>query len=114
MLHEQGEIAWTALEPLSAKAESGVELQILEDRSILRKLDPKAPAKNETDDSYEITLRVPPLGKVSGVRLETLTHESLPRLGPGLSDDGNFAVSEFSVERSQPDGKSSAIKIEGG
>src|SRR5687768_18364280 len=51
----------------------------------------------------EVVLR-PELERVSAIRLEVLTHESMPdrRLGRG---DGNFVLSEVTIAAQKPGGK---------
>ena len=39
-----------------------------------------------------------PLQKITGLRLEVLTHESLPGGGPGLASNGNFLLHEIELE----------------
>jgi mono/diheme cytochrome c family protein len=64
-------------------------------------------------DTYTITLDVP--GEtITALRLETLTHNSLPMKGPGLASNGNFILSEFSVavtSLKESDGKPKPVKI---
>ncbi len=38
-----------------------------------------------------------PLKGVSAIRLEVLTHDSLPKKGPGRAADGNLVLNEFEV-----------------
>jgi hypothetical protein len=47
-------------------------------------------------DLYTIRIR-PGLPLVSGLRLESLTHESLPAAGPGRAPNGNYIVSSIGV-----------------
>jgi hypothetical protein len=35
--------------------------------------------------------------KITAVRLEALTNPSAPKMGPGLAEDGSFALSEFAI-----------------
>ncbi len=77
---------WQVLRPVSA-ASDGSELEILDDGSIL--------ARGEVPEreSYEIHLRTDQTN-IRLLRLETLTHESLPLGGPGRASNGNFVLSE--------------------
>ncbi len=43
------------------------------------------------------------LSRVSAVRLEALAADDLPNRGPGLAENGNFVISEFSVEMASPE-----------
>jgi mono/diheme cytochrome c family protein len=56
-----------------------------------------ASGKNPQNETYVIEGEVP-LGKLSGLRLEALPHEQLPRGGPGRDIYGNAIVSEIKVE----------------
>jgi hypothetical protein len=50
-------------------------------------------------DTYEVVYRAPE-AQITGLKLETLTHPSLPLHGPGrgyFKDDGTFVLSEISV-----------------
>ncbi len=40
-----------------------------------------------------------PLRGVTAVRVEALTHDSLPRKGPGLASNGNFVLTDVQVGR---------------
>jgi hypothetical protein len=48
-----------------------------------------------------------PPGKVTAVRVDALTDESLPNYGPGLGDHGNFTLSDFAVTA----GKQSRVSL---
>jgi mono/diheme cytochrome c family protein len=53
------------------------------------------------------------LSKVTGLRLEILTHPNLPARGPGRSDDGSWRLSEIVVTAEPLDGSGqpSAVKL---
>ena len=75
---------WTTLKPTKFTAESA-PLELLEDQSILA----GAGAAKET---YVIEL--PATDKpIAAIRLRVLTHESLPKNGPGRAGNGNFVLS---------------------
>ncbi len=57
----------------------------------------KVPAK----DTYTVTIELP-TARVSGLRVEALPDDSLPRKGPGRSAGGNFVLTEIGV---RTDGK---------
>ncbi|MCA8995241.1 MAG: DUF1549 domain-containing protein, partial [Planctomycetaceae bacterium] len=44
-------------------------------------------------DTYQIKFEIPEGQKISAIRLETLTHDSLPGKGPGTAGNGNFVLS---------------------
>ena len=81
---------WTTLKPTSLYSKGGATLEVLEDNSIL------VSGNNPEQEIYEVTVEIPP-GKWSGVRLEGLTHESLPKSGFGRSDNGNVVLTDFSI-----------------
>ena len=103
-----GEISWQSLDPVSWTTVKGAVLNKLDDKSLL--VDFSVPA----NDTYIVNLETT-LKKITAIRLETLTHASLPSDGPGRAENGNFVLTEFeiSVEPIQDDEKtgSQPIKI---
>lgn len=83
--------SWMVLEPASFRTEMGAVLTQLDDKSLV--VDFSVPA----NDNYVVELNVP-LDEITAIRLETLTHASLPMMGPGRGDNGNFVLSEFQVQ----------------
>lgn len=84
---------WSLLEPVRWTSENNVTFTKLDDQSLL------AMGDNPEHDTYQIAYRVP-AERITGLRLEALTDESLPKHGPGrgyLKDDGTFFLSEMSV-----------------
>ncbi len=79
---------WSVLKPLSMKSTGGTTLTIQPDNSIL------ASGANPRQDIYEITARTDTT-KLTAIRLEALTHPSLPGGGPGRHTNSNFVLSEF-------------------
>src|SRR4029079_4414185 len=47
---------------------------------------------------YVIQSVAPESGIVTAVRLEALTHSSLPKNGPGRANNGNFVLSQFDFD----------------
>ncbi|QDU51610.1 Planctomycete cytochrome C [Gimesia panareensis] len=84
---EQG---WTVVEPLTMKSSGGTTLTKLGDKSIL------ASGANPRHDIYEITAKTDATN-LTAVRLEALTHESLPGGGPGRHSNSNFVLSEIEL-----------------
>ncbi|TVP98214.1 MAG: DUF1549 domain-containing protein [Planctomycetaceae bacterium] len=84
---DEGGVAWFPISPTEMKTSNGDTFRILEDRSIL------VSGKAEKG-FYELTFETP-LTQITGIRLEALTHESLKSQGPGLSENGNFVVTEL-------------------
>jgi mono/diheme cytochrome c family protein len=60
---------------------------------------PEEAAAQQSDDKRRTDLEVRPTQdfNITGLRLETLTHESLPKTGPGLAGNGNFVLGELEV-----------------
>lgn len=84
---------WTLLEPVRWTSENNVTFTKVDDQSLL------AMGDNPEHDTYQVTYRIP-AGRITGIRLEALTDESLPNHGPGrgyLKQDGTFFLSEVSV-----------------
>ena len=81
---------WTRIEPgeLSATGENKLALQ--KDGSIL--------ASGPAGPSDYLILTHSALPQVTGVMLETLPDETLPRFGPGRAPDGNFVLSELEMQ----------------
>ncbi len=84
--HQQS-IPWTVLE-LAGKSNTGSKLKPLDDQSLL------VSGKGTDKEEYDATAQSP-LTTIRSVRLEVLTHESLPKQGPGRAGNGNFVLSEF-------------------
>ena len=87
-LEERKPVQWTAVAPSEASSAQGADMDVLADRSVL------VSGQIPGNDTYHIAL---PVGEstVTAIRLETLTHESLPKSGPGLAANGNFVLGEL-------------------
>ncbi len=98
---------WTMLKPVEAKSELGATLSILPDDSIL------VSGASLPNDRYRVVLTVVSDIDVRAVRLEALTHESLPGNGPGRCSYpiGTFAQDSWTVTARPPDG-SKPIKLD--
>ncbi|WP_299466820.1 PSD1 and planctomycete cytochrome C domain-containing protein [uncultured Gimesia sp.] len=81
---------WTVVEPLTMKSSGGTTLTKLADNSLL------ASGANPQKDVYEIVSKTDATN-LTAVRLEALTHESLPGSGPGRHSNSNFVLSEFEL-----------------
>lgn len=86
----QAEHGWMVVEPLTMKSSGGTTLTKLADNSIL------ANGANPQKDVYQITAKTDSTN-LTAVRLEALTHESLPGGGPGRHSNSNFVLSEFEL-----------------
>ena len=98
---------WTVVKPTEMKSESGATLTVLDDHSIL------ASGKNPLGDAYRIVTESE-LRLISVVRLEALTHESLPNRGPGrdeVRDPGNFDMVNLGVSHQNTAGQAVPIRL---
>ncbi len=83
---------WRVVYPKMVTSEQGATLTALEDRSVL------AGGKDGGADAYVVQTVAPETGTVTAVRLEALTHDSLPKHGPGRAKNGNFILSQLVFE----------------
>ena len=97
---------WTVLKPSEMKSKGGATLSKLPDESIL------ASGKNPLGDAYTIVAPTQ-VTQVSAIRLEALTHESLPNQGPGRSEQtrGNFAMVNFTITAHIPGTQPRPIEV---
>jgi len=82
--------AWIDLEPVDFKSSGGAAFEKQDDGSFLVKGEAAA------RDTWTFVARTGP-GKITALRLETLTHHALPHQGPGRADDGNFALADIKL-----------------
>jgi hypothetical protein len=81
---------WKPCRMVESRSGGGATLRILADGSIL------AEGNRPDKDVYTIVVRTD-LKLVAGLKLEALTHESLPKTGPGRQDNGNLHLNELAV-----------------
>ena len=98
---------WSVLKPLAHESSGGETFRPLPDHSLL--------VGGATGDKsvYEIETAAP-AGHLASIQLETLTHDELPRKGPGRCTTGNgpnFVLTELTVSLLQPNGKLSPLKL---
>jgi hypothetical protein len=98
---------WQVLKPVKLHSSAGAEMTVAEDGSVFvgGKLDKDVytltlPTELQVEGSAEPPTR---LRAITGLRLEVLADERLPKKGPGRSRRGNFVLNEL-VLRSGPDG----------
>ncbi|MFM7562016.1 MAG: PSD1 and planctomycete cytochrome C domain-containing protein [Planctomycetota bacterium] len=82
--------AWQILKPTKLNSTGGSTLTLLDDQSVL------VGGANPQHDVYELTATTEQTG-LTAVRLEALTHPSLPGGGPGRHTNSNFVLSEFEL-----------------
>jgi mono/diheme cytochrome c family protein len=88
--HGEQDVPWSVLVPKSVQSKEGATLTVLSDGSVL------ASGKNPQADSYVVVLNAEG-GPITHIRLEALTHPTLPKRGPGRAASGNFALSDFAA-----------------
>ena len=87
---DQESAEWTVLDPLTFRSAGTARMTKLGDGSLL------VGGDITDDDVYTVAADLP-AGGTTAIRLEVLTHESLPRRGPGFAN-GNFILTEFEAE----------------
>jgi hypothetical protein len=88
-------LLWEVVQPQTFVSAGGAALTVQKDSSVL------AGGTRPEQDTYTISARAP-LPTISAVRLEVLADESLPRHGPGRTDNGNLHLSEFQLLLFEP------------
>ncbi len=83
---------WRIIYPKTVMTEEGADTDVLEDRSVLAK------GKVGPSETYVVHGVAPETGVVTAVRIEALTHDSLPKKGPGRAANGNFVLSHVIFE----------------
>jgi mono/diheme cytochrome c family protein len=83
---------WRVIYPKTVMSEVGAKLDVLEDRSVL------ATGKGDGVETYTVHGVAPETGTITAIRIEALTHDSLPMKGPGRSTGGNFVLNQFVFE----------------
>ncbi len=83
-------LKWQPLEYVAYDTTANAGLKLLPDNSLL------ADGGGSFNDTYRVVARSS-LKKIAAVRLRVLTHESLPKGGPGLAGNGNFVLTDFEI-----------------
>ena len=86
------DVDWTPLHAEKMHADRGSKLEQRDDESI-----EVAVEGNAASDTYFVTVKAPP-GETTGLKLEALASDTLPKSGPGRSKGGNFVLNEFTVK----------------
>jgi mono/diheme cytochrome c family protein len=95
---------WQVLKDGEAISAGGATIERQGDGSFL------TTGANPEFDIFTITAPVP-AGRVTAVKLEALKHEGLVRSGPGRAPNGNFALSDLTVQVTPADGKAFDVKL---
>ncbi len=89
---------WESLNPIEVSTMRRNDLKVQPDRSVLAK------GRNGYQGSHTVIAPVDLTG-ITGVRIEALADERLPKQGPGRGDDGNFVLTELKVAALQTPSK---------
>jgi WD40 repeat protein/mono/diheme cytochrome c family protein len=81
---------WTALEPGKLKATNGSKLEKRDGGVVF--------ASGKLERTVYTVNADTGLSGITGVRLELLADDKLPKKGPGRNDDGNFVLTEFALK----------------
>ena len=93
----EAQTAWVPLDPRDLRTSTGAKLKKEEDLSVF------ASGPNNKRGNYTLAATTDLTG-ITGLKLELLADERLPSNGPGRAPNGNFVLSEFTVEAA-PQGK---------
>jgi mono/diheme cytochrome c family protein len=96
---------WTTLAGAAVSSSAGTNFSLQPDGTFLAT--GEAPAREVITATGTTTLK-----QISSIRLEALTHDSLPNRGPGRAGNGNFALGDLRVSiRQLADGKSAGEAV---
>jgi cytochrome c553 len=99
-------VIWTPLEEVRVESENGTQFEKQTDGSVL------ATGERPEVDVYTVT-GATKLKRVSALRIDLLTDDSLPQKGPGRQENGNLHLNEITVSQSlAPPGVASASVVE--
>ena len=98
------QLNWHPIRANEVTAESGRNVELKADRSVLVAKTPRKP------DVYTIRSATD-LNGITGIRLELLPDESLAAEGPGTAENGNFVLNEIEMEIAPLTGKEDWRKI---
>ena len=88
----KADVPWTALHAEKVHADRGSKLEVREGGIIENKSDGAS-----ASDTFFITAKLP-AGTITGIRLDALADDALPKKGPGRAANGNFVLNEFTVK----------------
>ncbi|MFG0335654.1 MAG: DUF1549 domain-containing protein [Maioricimonas sp. JB049] len=97
----QSQTAWVPLDPSTLKATTGAKFEKQEDRSVF------VTGPNNRKGAYLVAAATDLTG-ITGLKLELLTDDRLPSRGPGRAQNGNFVLTELTVQawpKGQPEAK---------
>ncbi|HZV36870.1 MAG TPA: DUF1549 domain-containing protein, partial [Verrucomicrobiae bacterium] len=98
-------IKWEVLDPSFYYGSVGAKFDKLADHSLL------AGGSKPPVSSYTVQVKTK-LTNITAFRLEVLTDPNLPHNGPGRAENGNFVLTQFSVQAVSPDGHTNDVKLQ--
>jgi hypothetical protein len=101
---EEKAVEWKVLKPSEMKSTGGATLVEKEDHTIL------AGGDNPNSDTYRFKATAD-LPRITAIRLEALTDDSLPNHGPGRAENGNFMLRKFTVSAKPRNGDGEAAPV---
>ncbi len=93
-------VKWQPLVPVEIKTARGTVLAVQPDGSLLAQ-----PGERPDADSYMLKVRAGLREKITAFRVEALPDASLPKQGPGRSDNGNAVLSHLLVSAANAEAK---------
>lgn len=96
--------AWETLHVISVTSNAKSELAVQPDGSILAT--GKAPGKEVITVTGEVSRR-----NITALRVEALTHDSLPQKGPGRAGNGNFVLGNIRLEVVEDDSAAASKEL---
>ncbi len=99
---------WEVLDLSKIESKHGSTLQKLADGSIL------ATGKNPSPEDLYVLGGASTSGEISALRIEALTHSSMPKNGPGRASNGNFGLTDLKVAvrpLKEPNAKLTPVKL---
>ena len=94
---ESGQVRWEKVTPTLGSVDKNDDAEVLADGSVLF----VSPGPDRTDVTVSFTTK---LTNITQLRLEALTHDSLPNKGPGRTLHGNFVLSEITLSQTRLNG----------
>ncbi|MCH2113790.1 MAG: DUF1549 domain-containing protein [Pirellulales bacterium] len=91
----QNDTQWEVLDPIEIRSTSGAALRAQPDRSVY--FDGGVMRHSTT-----YVIAPAKLSGITGVQIEALSDDRLPERGPGLSDDGNFVLTQLKFSAAVP------------
>jgi hypothetical protein len=80
-------VEWKPVKYTEYDTATGAGFQLLPDNSLL------SDGRGAFNDTYRVACKTD-LKKIAAIRLRVLTHDTLPRQGPGMASNGNFVLTE--------------------